>query len=141
MPTSLNEVAQDVLAAAVVVLVLGGLATALFGSVRRFVFSRIGSAIYSAVTAESKAVERTASAKLATATQVQEALKDLGDMIFQGWTTQAEKSAARVRTLCPETRDTVDALMNDVRNGQAPLEELHKKLDAVRDSAAGCLKV
>jgi hypothetical protein len=141
MPTSINQLAQDVLAAAVVVLIVGGLATAVFGSFRRFMFSRVGGAIYRAATAESKAADRRASARLATADRLQEAIKDLGDAIFQGWTTQAEKAAARVRTLCPETRDAVDVLMNDVRHTQAPLEQLHKKLDAVRDSAAKCLNV
>jgi hypothetical protein len=141
MPAWTNQAALDVLAAFVVVLVIGGVASGFSQSVRRLVFTRIGGAIYRAVTDPSRTADRRAAAKVATAERLQEALKDLGDAIFQGWDVQAEKAAARVRMLCPATRAALDALLNDLRHINAPQDELHKKLDAVRDSASDCLAV
>jgi hypothetical protein len=141
MPSWVYQAAVYVVAALVVLAVVGGVASGVSSSVRRFLFGRIGGAIFLAVTEESRRADRKASAKLTTANELREALKDLGDAVFQGWHTQTEKAAARVRMLCPETRVAVDALLNDVRNVQVPLAQLHQKLDAVRDSAAHCLNV
>jgi hypothetical protein len=139
VPNSIYQVAVYLTAALFVVLIIAGVASAFSGSVRRLLLARLGGAIYRAITQQSRAAEQEIAAKHANATALQAALGDLGDAVFAGRTAAAEMAAARARTICPETREALDSLLNTIRHVAASQEIIHEKLDRIRDSAAKCL--
>jgi len=73
---------------------------------------------------------------------VRVALQELGKALFSpGYQSQINAAATHVRVLCPDTRQTLDALLTAVRQGDRTSADVHRLLDAVRDSAADCLHV
>jgi hypothetical protein len=136
-----DRIALYLIAAFVVVLAVSGIAAALSGGARRLLLRRLGGSIYRAVTEDSRVAERAATAKLETATELQQALRDLGVGISTGYRYNIEPEAARVRVLCPDTREAVKTLLAAMEQGDRTREDLYGLLDAIRDSAAECLRV
>jgi len=137
-----DRIALYLVAGFVVVVVLSGVAAAFSDGARRLLFRRLGGFIYRAIAEESRAAERTATAKQETSTEVRVALQELGKALFSpGYQSQINAAATHVRVLCPDTRQTLDALLAAVRHGDRTSADVHRLLDAVRDSAANCLHV
>jgi hypothetical protein len=137
-----DRIALYLVAGFVVVLVLSGVAAAFSNGARRLLFRRLGGSIYRAIAEESQAAERTATAKQETRTELHAALQELGKALFSpGYASQINAAAARVRVVCPDTRQALDALLEAIHQSDRTRADLHSLLDAVRDSAADCLRV
>jgi hypothetical protein len=135
-----DRIALYLVAGFVVVLLLSGVAAAFSDGARRLLVRRLGGSIYRAITEESRAAERSATAKQETSTEVRAALDELGKVLFSpGYPSLINAAAARVRMLCPDTRQALDALLAAIHQGDRTRADLHGLLDAVRDSAADCL--
>ena len=133
-----DRIALYLIAAFVVVFAVSGIAAALSGGARRLLVRKLGGSIYRAITEDSRAAE---TAKQQIAVDLHQALRDLGVGISTGYANNIEPAAARVRVLCPDTRQAVDTLLAAMRAADRSRDDLYVLLDAVRDSAADCLKV
>jgi hydroxypyruvate isomerase len=135
-----DRIALYLVAGFVVVLVLSGVAAVFSDGARRLLLRRLGGSIYRAIAEESRAAERTATAKQETANELQQEIQALGTALSMGMSS-VEIAATHVRVLCPDTRQALDALLAAARQGNRTRADLDKLLDAVRDAAADCLRL
>jgi hypothetical protein len=142
VPGWVFQAAVYIVAAAIVVVVLSGVATAVSQRARMFVLGRIGGAIYRAVTEEARTSEQRLAAKQLSVSALHKALDDLGDAAFEENSGYAEEAAARVRRYCPQARDSLNTMLAILRREHWSIDpgQLHHLLDNVRDSAAECLE-
>ena len=111
----LYQASVYLIAGFIVLLIIAGVATAVSGSAQRLIFKKIGGAIYRAVTEEARDADRQRDAKIANAAELRTALDDFNEAVFVR-TSNAEAEAARIRMICPDTRETLDAFLNSWRH-------------------------